>query len=173
MWSDLQYSIASENAPSWTDVQPVVLSLILDHDQHGDGKTLCHYINYYSAQNYRDPRDKLYGLLGLVPEDQRPTVHYAKLIFEVHTDAALAMINLTKECKQQEIKSVRPAEVSRACLKLFFNMLELPLRQPKLMLLSSIMALSTFDHIADSSKDDRNDKAGSESKIDYSGILSL
>jgi hypothetical protein len=158
MWSDLQDSIASENAPSWTDVQPVALSLLLDHGQHGNGKSLCHYINYYSAQNCRDPRDKLYGLLGLVPEDQRPTIDYAKSILQVYIDTARAM---HREYKPQDNQSVRPGEFVQACLELFTNM-KLPRMQPKRMLLLLCPTPSTVNC---SLQDGEIPKSGSERPI--------
>jgi hypothetical protein len=119
LWSDLQDSMTSDNAPSWSDIQPVTLSLLLDHGQHQNGQTLCHYINYYSGQDCRDSRDKIYGLLGLLSEHQRPTVDYALSVTQVYVSAVEAM---HKEYWQQKHESGRLLDFYQACSELFTNM---------------------------------------------------
>lgn len=39
----------------------------------------------------KDPRDHVYGLLGLVSEDQRPEIDYSKTLWEVFLDTALGL----------------------------------------------------------------------------------
>ncbi|CBY01649.1 hypothetical protein IAQ61_003461 [Plenodomus lingam] len=43
-------------------------------------------ISRYGAAQCQDPRDKVYGLLGLVHEDQRPVVDYSKTLPGIFTD---------------------------------------------------------------------------------------
>jgi hypothetical protein len=119
LWSDLQDSMVSDNVPSWSDIQPVALSLLLDHGQHQNGQTMCHYINYDSGQDCRDSRDKIYGLLGLLSEHRRPTVDYALSVTQVYVSAVEAM---HKEYWQQKHESGRLLDFYQACSELFTNM---------------------------------------------------
>jgi hypothetical protein len=47
---------------------------------------LWHSLDWYGTMECQDPRDKVYGLLGLVQEEQRPEIDYNKPLEEVFLD---------------------------------------------------------------------------------------
>jgi hypothetical protein len=48
---------------------------------------LSNMLTQFSGMGCEDPRDKLYGMLGLVAEEQRPVVNYDNTVEEVYLDA--------------------------------------------------------------------------------------
>lgn len=58
-------------------------------DRH-DGKSFKWFIEEFSSNSCEDPRDKIYGLMGLIPENQRLPIDYRKTIIEVYVDAVIA-----------------------------------------------------------------------------------
>jgi hypothetical protein len=55
--------------------------------------TLAQLLLVMSSRECTDLRDHVYGLLGLVSEDQRPEIDYTKTLWEVFLDTALALCN--------------------------------------------------------------------------------
>lgn len=57
---------------------------------------LYEYVYYFSAQHCKDPRDKVYGLLGLVKDNEKPEVDYGKTVQEVLLDVLRADDSLAR-----------------------------------------------------------------------------
>ncbi|KAI0614919.1 HET domain protein [Pyrenophora tritici-repentis] len=71
---------------------PAAAILVLVGINHGtEDRGLGHYMSFYSSQECKDPRDKVYGLLGLVQGGHVPTVDYSKSLTEVFVDAVKAL----------------------------------------------------------------------------------
>jgi hypothetical protein len=66
---------------------PAACNLFLDAARTDKWWRLKACIDRYSRNECSDPRDKVYGLLGLVQEHERPKVDYNKSVHEVFTDA--------------------------------------------------------------------------------------
>ena len=49
--------------------------------------SLDQLLGHYSSQRCQDPRDKVYGLIGIVSDRLRPSVDYSKSITQVYNDA--------------------------------------------------------------------------------------
>ncbi|KAN0114623.1 HET domain containing protein [Hyaloscypha variabilis] len=56
----------------------------------------------YSVHECQDPRDKIYGFLGMVPDWQRPVVDYAKSTHQVFLDVIPIVLNIYWENKPTE-----------------------------------------------------------------------
>lgn len=90
-WSDLQYYWDNYfTVPDdWSSLQSATELL-------SDEKSYYHHrldwLSFkYSGQGCMNERDKIYGLLGLVQEENRIEVDYAKSIIDVYLDAMLAI----------------------------------------------------------------------------------
>jgi len=59
--------------------------LVKDHLQEFE-LNLIQVVRFFSKGHCHDPRDKVYGLMGLVQEDQRLTIDYAKPLEEILAD---------------------------------------------------------------------------------------
>jgi len=59
---------------------------LLPFDQRHSPMTLFDVVRLFSQGRCQDPRDKVYGLMGLVKEDQRLTIDYAKSLEELLLD---------------------------------------------------------------------------------------
>jgi hypothetical protein len=55
--------------------------------QPGYAHLLSNMLSQFSSMDCENPREKLYGMLGLVAEDQRPVVNYDNTVEEVYLDA--------------------------------------------------------------------------------------
>jgi hypothetical protein len=60
-----------------------ILEIAISQDRNARELTLYECLHYFSIQECHDPRDKFYGLLGLVKEGQRPDVAYKKSVEQV------------------------------------------------------------------------------------------
>jgi hypothetical protein len=68
-------------------VRSVATILIWDSLMGRESRTLGNCLERYSGNLTQDPRDKIYGLLGLVEEHERPEADYNKTVAEVYVDA--------------------------------------------------------------------------------------
>ncbi|KAH7091149.1 heterokaryon incompatibility protein-domain-containing protein, partial [Paraphoma chrysanthemicola] len=66
---------------------PAACNLFLDAARTDKWWRLKACIDRYSRNECSDPRDTVYGLLGLMQERERPQVDYSKSVYEVFTDA--------------------------------------------------------------------------------------
>jgi hypothetical protein len=74
---------------------PIATLSLLDRAQsyvRGSTSLAALLLNFYD-NNCTDPRDYVYGLLGLVSKDQRPEIDYTKTLWEVFLDTALTLCN--------------------------------------------------------------------------------
>jgi hypothetical protein len=78
-------------------VRSVAPFLIWDSLMGRDSRTLGQCLERYSGNLSQDPRDKVYGLLGLVKENERPEVDYNKTVAEVYIDALRIIWNSPEE----------------------------------------------------------------------------
>ncbi|KAI0803716.1 HET-domain-containing protein [Xylaria sp. FL0064] len=60
-------------------------------------------IRKYSAHECQDPRDKVYGFLGMVPAWQRPVVDYSKSMHQVFLDVVPIILNIYWKNKPREV----------------------------------------------------------------------
>jgi hypothetical protein len=65
--------------------------LIWDSIHGKNQRTLAHCLKHYSRNKCTNPRDKVYGLLGIVLENERPPVDYSKSVWDVYVDAVYAL----------------------------------------------------------------------------------
>ncbi|KAH6857227.1 heterokaryon incompatibility protein-domain-containing protein, partial [Alternaria rosae] len=61
------------------------------YDRVRERRTLQYFIRFHCGSKCHDPRDKVYGLLGLTPERWRVRVDYTKEVLEVYFDAVAAL----------------------------------------------------------------------------------
>ncbi|KAI1347816.1 HET-domain-containing protein [Xylaria sp. FL0043] len=59
-------------------------------------------IRKYSAHERQDPRDKVYGFLGMVPAWQRPVVNYSKSMHQVFLDVVPIILDIYWKNKPRE-----------------------------------------------------------------------
>jgi len=72
--------------------QIAVVSMVSARRGHtGKMRTLESCVRYHCKNNCHDPRDKVYGLLGLTSERWRVRVDYAKDVLEVYFDVVAAL----------------------------------------------------------------------------------
>jgi len=75
---------------------PVASMFLVSYTRRGPGMrrqmTWMECINGFSANACGDPRDKVYGMMGIVKEEDRFTVDYNKSVLEVYID----MVNILK-----------------------------------------------------------------------------
>ncbi|KAH3939032.1 hypothetical protein HBH53_240810 [Parastagonospora nodorum] len=96
-WDEIKASHARDTGRhSRTDTLPFVLGMsILEiairQDRNAGELTLYECLHYFSIQECHDSRDKVYGLLGLVKEGQRPDVAYKKSVEQVFLGALRAI----------------------------------------------------------------------------------
>jgi hypothetical protein len=67
------------------------MSRLLSGMRHKGPYNLGYLIDSYSRHECEDPRDIVYGLLGLLSPSERVTVNYTKTAHEVYCDVVLAM----------------------------------------------------------------------------------
>ncbi|KAF2821841.1 hypothetical protein CC86DRAFT_101261 [Ophiobolus disseminans] len=72
-----------------------------------------HVIDRYAGMNCQDPRDKVFGFVGLVAEGERPEVDYWKTLREVYIDAIAIMSGKTRFNKDQTTKYLQFAHDMR------------------------------------------------------------
>jgi len=72
-------------------VHTAATATIYVRDQLPKRRNLEGYIRHHCKSDCHDPRDKVYGLLGLTPERWRVRVDYTKEVLEVYFDAVAAM----------------------------------------------------------------------------------
>jgi len=70
---------------------PAVPSIAIFGQRSWEKRTLDYCIRTHWRSNCQDPRDKVYGLLGLTPEKWRVRVDYTKEVLEVYFDAVAAL----------------------------------------------------------------------------------
>jgi len=57
------------------------------------GLHLCDILSYLTSLRSGDPKDQIYGLLGLVKTSERPVIDYRKTVQQVFLDAAAIVLN--------------------------------------------------------------------------------
>jgi hypothetical protein len=74
---------------------PITAVSLLDNLQtyRRDSATLAQMLLFMDNRECTDLRDQVYGLLGLVSEDQRPEIDYTKTLWEVFLDTVLTLCN--------------------------------------------------------------------------------
>ncbi|KAI3327367.1 HET-domain-containing protein [Xylariaceae sp. AK1471] len=60
-------------------------------------------VSKYSVHECQDPRDKVYGFLGMIPESQRPVVDYAKSTHQVFLDVIPIVLDIYWQNKPTEV----------------------------------------------------------------------
>ncbi|KAK7936130.1 hypothetical protein PG985_001625 [Apiospora marii] len=94
------------------------------HDQRtltqtGERQELFDVLARWSESASTDPRDKIYGVLGLAPENLRLPIDYSRTLRDVHLDAARAIIDFSanldivaqnpwRQDKEESIPAVEP-----------------------------------------------------------------
>ncbi|CAE7020633.1 hypothetical protein P3342_004476 [Pyrenophora teres f. teres] len=73
------------------DIPPATMLILVGISHGTEDRGLGRYMSFYSQQECKDPRDKVYGLLGLVQSEHVPTVDYSKSLIEVFADAVKAL----------------------------------------------------------------------------------
>ncbi len=91
-WDGLQLSVQRVNLMETRlhNIFPLQ-KLFVEKNQRG-GRRLDEVAGNYCVQQCQNPRDKIYGFLGMVSADQRPAVDYAKSIQQVLADAVLVSL---------------------------------------------------------------------------------
>jgi heterokaryon incompatibility protein (HET) len=69
----------------------IIRALFIEKGKRED-RRLDEVAKRYSVQECQDPRDKIYGFLGMVSADQRPVIDYAKSVQQVYADAVLTVL---------------------------------------------------------------------------------
>jgi len=86
-WFNLHFLPAISNPPFSVAMRAIALS----RWRHKGRRTLKNTIQSHCESHCHDPRDKVYGLLGLTPERWRVRVDYTKEVLEVYFDAVAAL----------------------------------------------------------------------------------
>jgi hypothetical protein len=87
-WQCIKDTILRSQASAVGDKYQSALTVILGSQR---SHTLQECFIRYCQNHCRDPRDKVYGLLGLTPERWRLRVDYTKKLVEVYLDAVAAL----------------------------------------------------------------------------------
>jgi hypothetical protein len=77
-------------------------ALFKEKDQKKEWR-LDKFVRKYSVHGCQDPRDKVYGFLGMVPDWQRPVIDYAKSTHLVFLDVIPIVLNIYSENKPTEV----------------------------------------------------------------------
>ena len=79
-----QLWVEAKNSSHWEF--PTAARYLLDDHSQETQMTLIYAIKAFSQSHCQNPHDKVYGLMGLVKEDQRLTIDYAKSLEELLLD---------------------------------------------------------------------------------------
>jgi hypothetical protein len=87
-WNCLKEALSRSHFNVAGKISPSVLAVISESQR---SHTLQECFSRYCQNNCRDPRDRVYGLVGLTPERWRLRIDYTKTVLEVYLDAVVAL----------------------------------------------------------------------------------
>ncbi|KAH8716904.1 hypothetical protein GQ44DRAFT_713212 [Phaeosphaeriaceae sp. PMI808] len=88
-WDDLRRVAEEYNGNLRASIIPRS-ALALLRMRHDRSYSMEKCIETFSGQDCEDPRDRVYGLMGLVNQEERVAIDYAKSVYEVYSDLVVA-----------------------------------------------------------------------------------
>lgn len=104
---ELRWAAAQFVAERISSTKPVnslsTLNDIFNENNPKKERQLDKIVAKYSVHECQDPRDKVYGFLGMVPAWQRPVVDYAKSMHQVFLDVIPIVLDIYWQNKPTEV----------------------------------------------------------------------
>jgi hypothetical protein len=101
-WGAMKFAAESIDPMKPANSLGTLNDLFKEKDQKKEWR-LDAIVRKYSVHECQDPRDKVYGFLGMVPDWQRPVVDYAKSTHQVFLDVIPIVLNIYWENKPTEV----------------------------------------------------------------------